>query len=397
MPVTHNIVKIKRGLIALGMGVLLLIITACAAPWYQAYGIDAAEDLEKLSAVPSLRLALKSQNSDVREKAAIILGEIGPDARDSVPDLVVALDDETYKVRQAVADTLDEIDPVGPEYKGIPVLVEITRLNAKSRMRRFQAADSLARMGPEAAPAVPALILAMRDDADWDARYNEVRRAAARALGEIGFAARAANPALIKTLESEDYALRLEVAKALGKIGPKQSPDVIQSLTEALDDPDFDVRREAVVALGNFETQAQCSLPQLVTTSLSDPDYDVRREAVKSICRISSESNSSVCALVQALDDDDLEVRKEAIIGLRQATPQTRRQLLPEVIKSLNDVDESIRLNAVKTLAAFGIGDTPVCNALDRVAHEDQSIDVRVEAAETLYELKKIKVEELSE
>ncbi len=387
---------VPGGLTALGMGLLLVTFTACT-PWYQPYGIDSKEDLMKLSAVPDLRLALTSSDADIRVKASQALGEIGPDARDAVPDLVMALEDERYEVRQAAADALDKMKLVSPEYKEVPILVQITRLRSKSRIERRKAADKLAEMGPRAAQAVPALIRTMQDDSDWDERYNQVRRAAARALGEIGYAARAANPALIEVLDSYDYKVRLEAVKALGKIGPKQSPDVIEALTGVLKDPDFDVRREAVVALGNFEECAKCALPQLVTMNLSDQDFDVRREAVKSICRISSGSTSSVCALVQALDDDDVDVRREAVIALREAEPQARRQLLPEVIKRLNDVDENVRLSAIKTLATYGSSCEPVCKALDRLCHEDKSLEVRKEAAETLYDLKKIPFEEMTE
>jgi len=64
---------------------------------------------------------------------------------------------------------------------------------------RIQAAEVLARIGPEAESAVPDLIVALEDE-------NEgVRKAAARALGQIGPAAAPAVPALMRSMrESEE-------------------------------------------------------------------------------------------------------------------------------------------------------------------------------------------------
>jgi HEAT repeat protein len=79
---------------------------------------------------------------------------------------------------------------IGPE--AIPALVQALR-DADPQVRS-QAALALARMGPDASPAVPALMEALSD------RDENVRRCAARALGQVGPSARAAIPALITAL-----------------------------------------------------------------------------------------------------------------------------------------------------------------------------------------------------
>jgi len=63
--------------------------------------------------------------------------------------------------------------------------------------RRLKAAETLGRIGPDAAPAVPALTRLLDDP---DAR---VRKAAIRTLGQIGPAAKDAVPALVQTLLEE--------------------------------------------------------------------------------------------------------------------------------------------------------------------------------------------------
>jgi HEAT repeat protein len=66
---------------------------------------------------------------------------------------------------------------------------------------RIQAAEVLARIGPEAEAAVPDLIAALEDE------NEEVRKAAARALGQIGPAAAAAVPALMRSMRQSDELL----------------------------------------------------------------------------------------------------------------------------------------------------------------------------------------------
>ena len=83
---------------------------------------------------------------------------------------------------------------------GEPAVPELRRaLTDADPSVRIQAAEVLARIGPEAEEAVPDLIEALDDE------NEEVRKAAARALGQIGPAAAAAVPALMRSMrESEE-------------------------------------------------------------------------------------------------------------------------------------------------------------------------------------------------
>ena len=84
--------------------------------------------------------------------------------------------------------------------------------------------------------AVPPLIKALGDD--WD----DVRRAAAEALGRIGAPA---VPPLIQALGDSDRDVRAVSAEALGKLG---DPRAVPALIQALGDSDRDVRRAAAEA-----------------------------------------------------------------------------------------------------------------------------------------------------
>ncbi|MDY6831831.1 MAG: HEAT repeat domain-containing protein [Thermodesulfobacteriota bacterium] len=387
MPLKHS-AFVRGASVVFAIVLAVWLLTACA-PWYRAYDIASDEDLTKISAIPELQKALRDSNPDVRVMAAQTLGKIGPDARSALPDLVDVLDDDRYEVRAAGADAIEKIigpDP-GEEDRDLMVRVHINRLESKDWTARLNAANHLAEMGPEGADAVPALVSALLDKSDWNSRYNEVRRAAAHALGEMRFAARAANPALIESSRFHDYDVRLEAVKALGKIGPKNDTTVIEALKASLKDPDFDVRREAANSLGGFEVYADSTVPNLVK-ALSDHDFDVRREAARSLGRIGPKTDGTVDALLTLLSDEYADVRKAATEALGNVSPGYREKVLPGILPKLDDTDEDVRLAAVNTIAKFRIGNEPVFQSLDRAAHEDQSFKVKKTALETLYVLK---------
>jgi HEAT repeat protein len=78
---------------------------------------------------------------------------------------------------------------------------------------RERAAVALGRLGPEAKPAVPALILAIRDESNW-----VIRAEAAIALGNIGPEAKAALRTLVAALRDDSEYVREQAARALLQI-----------------------------------------------------------------------------------------------------------------------------------------------------------------------------------
>ncbi|MDY6906429.1 MAG: HEAT repeat domain-containing protein [Thermodesulfobacteriota bacterium] len=392
--------NIRPLILVLGMLLSVILFGACS-PWYEGYDIASEQDLKRLSSVPELRKALKDPAPDVRANAAATLKAIGPDARDAVPDLMETLKDSEYAVRQEAANALAVMLPaLEPERaQAVKIQVQITRLESKSWLVRRNAANSLAGIGRDAANAVPALILAILDDSDWGYHYREVRKAAARALGEIGFAARAANPALIETAKSDDYAVRLAAVKALGRIGPRSENQVIAALKNALDDPDYDVRREAAAALGRFGIEDNATVDELVR-SLSDQDFDVRREAAISLGRLGPSSDETIKALVNALDDRDADVRAAVVSALGKVSERKQPQVMTAVLTAMDDQAEQVRLSAIGAIASIGIDNTGIASAyvmesLERAAHEDKSLKVKMAAAETLLRFKQEKARKL--
>jgi HEAT repeat protein len=405
-------------------------LTACATKaWYKSYGFDSREDINTIASVPVLIDALGDHNPKVRMEVANTLAQIGPDAKDAVPALIEVLKDNDFNVRQAAADALDAIElkkqslADEAEIKKIRLLVNTTRLESKNRIIQKEALDQLADIGHEAVVALPELIRIIEDRSDWrDNYYNPVLKGAVVVLGNIGPEARVATPALIKLMDNKDFAVRIEVVKALGKIGPGTDSALIEALIQAVrgdpelivlrdnfakllpssyeylaykgityGDPDCDVRREAAASLGRFGTDAVAAVPALLDATLTDINENVKRQAAFSLCRIQPGSGAAMIALEKAINDKDGPFTREAaLLELRNVPQEYRTSWLPRILYALDDIEEDVRLNAVKTLAEYRIGNETVCKALRRLALEDKSLTVKAEAQKTLNYLKDV-------
>jgi hypothetical protein len=84
----------------------------------------AAEALGRIgaAAVPQLVAALRSEDPEVRLKAAEVLGRMGPEAAEAVEELVRLVDDPDVRVRKAAIRTLGQIGPAAKD--AVPVLMQ---------------------------------------------------------------------------------------------------------------------------------------------------------------------------------------------------------------------------------------------------------------------------------
>lgn len=144
--------------------------------------MDQSDRLSSDSAGPIVRAlmeALKDRNQWVRASAAQALGKIGRNPKRKqelnaliVSSLVYALKDREYYAQDAVIKALEELSP-----RSIPNL--IVALKDKDAFTRSGAAETLGEIGPQAKPAIPALKVALKDQA------SSVRKIAQKALKKI--------------------------------------------------------------------------------------------------------------------------------------------------------------------------------------------------------------------
>jgi HEAT repeat protein len=171
---------------------------------------------------------------------------------------------------------------------------------------RRAAAKALGEQGPAAKESVQALTIALKDSD----RY--VRRFAAQALGEIGPEAKFAAPVLSAIVrDGKDKKEVLEAAAAaLGKIGA--GPSSLYALAATLRDTsrDPEVRRQAAEALGKMGASAKPAIPALVDVLKPGKGQpppgsgDLRAEAATALAEIASPEDKPAIDTLTALSTD---------------------------------------------------------------------------------------------
>jgi HEAT repeat protein len=175
---------------------------------------------ESRAAVPALVKALKDRDTFVRRFAAQALGAIGTDAQRAVPALTATLNDSHKEVQEAATRALGKLGPAGVE-----TLIAIVRDDGRDAALRRQAIDSLSSLGQAGRSAVSTLTELIKEPGGKGkkkASPNDVRVAAAVALGSL---ATSSDKETIKALESltdkkskAPRDLRMSANQALRKI-----------------------------------------------------------------------------------------------------------------------------------------------------------------------------------
>ena len=196
----------------------------------------------------------------------------------AVPRLIKAL--EIPEVRPRAAAIIARIGP--PAKEAVPAL--IAALGDKSPETRNEVLFALAAVGPDAKEAVPAITQAMKDP-DMKVCY-----VACYALGKIGPAAASAKAELAEHLAGDDHFFCMASAWALAQIDPKDAELAAKSvpvLIQALEEPDPPTRLHAAEALGLLGPLAGDAAAALKKLQ-SDPDKAVREAAVGALKAVGS-------------------------------------------------------------------------------------------------------------
>ncbi|MEO8606764.1 MAG: HEAT repeat domain-containing protein [Chloroflexota bacterium] len=341
----------------------------------------AATTLARMDAVESLAQALKSKTPRARQAAIIGLGIIG-DAR-VIPPLMAALDDPA--TRTNAAGILKHIAPL----QSAPVLRQF--LISEEFSLQSSAFDALAMVSTEAVleavqevlPTtsikarqwlVPKLgrlrdkrtvdiLVSLLNDSDASIRESavwqlgnlkvadafspivklfhdpvmQVRRYAARALGELGDWR--ATPFLADQLvKDEATRSRAAAAEALGVLG---DPRAVEPLITALHDPDDYVRSDVARALGKLGDKRALA-PLLAAMDIRHNTWWV----AKALANLGG--NEIIPLLLEALVSKNPDKCKIAILALGHHLRST--EAVEPLIKLLEHPDKNIRMDAAVAL-----------------------------------------------
>jgi HEAT repeat protein len=268
---------------------------------------------EARAALPAVLTALKDEGVPVRVSAAEALGNLSPEAKQVLPALIEALKDSDLMVLASVVQTLAKMG--APAQPAVPGLLAILKDNEKKATYE-SVLDALITIGTpgDAQMAVPVLIELLGHS------QAGVRGHAADTLGWMRSDARAAVPALIRTLnQKEEFSVRTIVRDALVKIGPPDK-EAVPALLEAAKDNYWRVSEAAVDALGGMGADAKGAVPGLIEL-LQHRLYSTREKAAKALGRVGPEAKEALPVLkTAATTDKDPDVRTKAQEAIRKIT-----------------------------------------------------------------------------
>ena len=219
--------------------------------------------------------------------------------------------------------------------------------------------------------AIKILIMAL--EYSYDLFYDELRKSAVEALGEIGND-QAIKP-LITTFNNPGVFVKMSAVEALGKIGNEQA---IKLLITALKDPEdtlFNGISHVAGALGKIGNE-QAIKPLITALEDSNDDVD-RSSAARALGEIGNDQ--AVEPLITALEDSNDDVRKYAAYALGNIGND--QAIEPLLITALEDSNDDVRKYAAYALGNIG-NDQAIKSLI--TALEDPNNDVRKYAAEAL-------------
>jgi HEAT repeat protein len=292
---------------------------------------------------------LKHDQPIVRYQAAAVLGGMGRDGTAALPAVESALASERalpsgqLYVFEELAATATNLG--GDPAKVTDAIVDVLTIDDEGVKTR--AAGMLARVGRQAAPAVPKLVELLGD------KSLDVRVAAAEALAAVGAAAEQAVPVLAKAVEGEDVTLARAATGALKALGTASAP-AAPALAKALSSNDQNFCIEAADALAAIGPAAAPAVPTLAK-QLGDSQVrpEERAALLRAVAAIGKNANGAVPAVTRLLGDKDSTTRAAAAetLGKIGVADSDTTKLL---VARLSDSHSAVRVASLKALAATG-------------------------------------------
>lgn len=248
----------------------------------------------------------------VRRQAALSLAKLGPSARERALDIVQpSLTDKDALVRLYAVIALAETGLAHPEVlaalkraredkeEGVRLIAAEALRKAEGRtsvskdgVPHYQSLMAIMRKGGAASSEISLAVQALKHENPCTRVY------AAVALGQMGFGARKALPALEEAQRDANSSVRLATADAAGKID-YDIPLFVKYLTHS----DASVRSTAAGELGELGAKAQPAVPGLIE-ALKDKRGVVRANAAWALGAIGPGAKEAVPALKGLLKDN---------------------------------------------------------------------------------------------
>jgi HEAT repeat protein len=241
-----------------------------------------------------------------------------------------------------------------PKYEGKPLDYWVQRFQkAETAEVRSAAAEVIKKFGPEAAPAVPALIEMLSD------LSREFRHEVIDILGAIGPAAKDARPAVLKLFREKKADLRERHVSAFVALHPK-AEEAVPSLIPFLNDPDS--CWDAFWGLCHMGPAAKSAIPDIrtfVLAELAAKEKDKERQL--SFDNAPAYLGPDVVPLlIEMLDAHGGCGRDDALKGLETLGPKAKKAV-PALLKVLKNDAAETRFRTAETLWQVDRNPAAVC------------------------------------
>lgn len=322
-------------------------------------------------AAAKLKAMLKNENQLIAVGAAAALVSIAKDDSAVVESVIPVLLDGLRSEDEAVAS-----DAVGALARiGAPAATQVSDLLGKEGpVLCRHVCDTLAAMGPAADTEVDSLLVAL-DDKD-----ASVCRHAVRALGVIGAKPDAVVPALAAQLKADSADRRSIAAQAIGEFGTAAEPAVSALAERLVKDDDIKVRIAAAEALGAIGPAAAGAVESLAA-GLNDPSGAVTLASGEALGKI---GEPGINVLAKQLQVD---AYRPFVAAILQSAGESAAPAVPELIKHINDPDETTQGEVIVALAAVGPKAATAIAPLEKLLRSDSATG-RPAAAYALGKLK---------
>lgn len=363
--------------------------------------------------VPALTKALEV--ADIRSQAALLLGQLGPQAAAAVPALArAAADKQDRDGRLQAAHALLRIGTSGsPSRRELMGVLTETLKDEKFPVVQARAAEALwsLRQGTRQADPAEELAVLFKLLAPAQAAKNiEARNEAAamvlRHFSSERFAPQVI-PALIASLQVSEENQRchtiLEPSRTLVEVLVRQGPRAIPHLAVAVASRNEYVSDGGAQALNRIDRDwpRRVSVPELRKLASDDGKLATRllaalrrrhggsRAAAKVLALLPAKDKTWIPVLVNGLKEPHL--RKEVAILLGQMGPQAA-EAVPELVKGLEvKRDDEYRLRVVQALLQIGNipghSRTELAGILQAALKDDSKPLLQARAAEICWSL----------
>jgi HEAT repeat protein len=250
-----------------------------------------------------------------------------------MPAVIEAMDDENWNVRAGAAQILFDTQP--PPMEAIAPLIR--SLREEDPYRRIHIISALEQFG---VAAIPALLASLRSP-DW-----RIRVGSAGALGMIELVRKVRSdrepwfemgvvPALVEALGDEKVEVLLAAGDALSKIGPPETNPAVPVFLNILRKRN-PLTFPAAASEMRWIPYSEAGLEAELIDALADRDAAIRAAAANLLRNIEAPATSAaVPVLLAALDDEVEEVRFQAARALAEIAPALSAAGVPALHSAL--------------------------------------------------------------